>query len=240
MFEIPHYHGIIRKVIVGFGTLFGQIQVQRSGADGVVAQTIKVPLAYGPKEKWVVRTEQDPTQLNHTYTTLPRMSFEINGYAYDPSRMNNRNHTIKSFDRGQSKSVYSPVPYNIDISLFVLTKGTEDGLTIVEQILPLFAPEYSLNMMAVPELGIRQDVPIVLNSVSKQDDWEGDFQTRRLVIHELSFTAKTFLYGPIKTAGVITHTDTNVDSRILAYGESIFTSEGDPLTGEITLEEWTP
>jgi hypothetical protein len=240
MFEVPHYHGIIKKVVVGFGTLFSNMKVPRANETGTVLQTINVPIAYGPKEKWNVRVDQDPTQVNHIYTTLPRMSFEITGYNYDPSRMVNKNNEIKAKVAGTASRLYSPVPYNLDISLYLLTKGTEDSLAVLEQILPLFAPDYNLNMMAVPEMNIRNDVPIILNSVSVQDDFEGEFATRRLVTHTFNFTAKVMLYGPIKNNGVIDHTETNLDTRTLGSGENVFVSEGNPATGEITLEQWTP
>ena len=240
MFELPYYHGIIRKTLVGFGTLFSNMQIPRQNSEGVVTQTVNVPIAYGPKEKWYVRADQDTTLQNSIYTSIPRMSFELTGYNYDPARMVSKNQTIKSYAANEMTSVYAPVPYNLDISLYALTKGTEDGLAIVEQILPLFSPSYNLNLVSVEDMRINQDVPISLNSASVQDDWEGDFQTRRFVTHTFSFTAKVMLYGPVKSAGVIERTDTKVDTRTISFGERIFTSEGDPTTGIITREEWAP
>ena len=234
MFETPTSHHIIRKIVVGFGTLFSNLQIVRVDATGTTTQTIKVPLAYAPKEKWEVRVDQDPDLTNHVYTTLPRMSFEITGYNYDPARMVNRNNTIKCYTDGVVTSMYSPVPYNIDISLYALTKGTEDGLSIVEQILPLFAPEYSLNLLAIPEMNIKQDVPIILTGVSVQDDYEGDFATRRLVTHTFNFTIKALLYGPVKTSKLITDVSVNLDTKTLAQGESNYHVIGDPTTGAIT------
>lgn len=234
MFETPTSHHIIRKVVVGFGTLFSNLQIARAGTDGTVTQTIKVPLAYAPKEKWEVRVDQDPELTNHVYTTLPRMSFEITGYNYDSTRMVNRNNTIKCYTGGVVTSMYAPVPYNIDISLYALTKGTEDGLSIVEQILPLFAPEYSLNLIAIPEMNIVQDVPLILNGVSVQDDYEGDFATRRLVTTTFTFTAKANLYGPVKSGKLITDVTTNVDTATLGAGQNNYHVTGDPETGIIT------
>lgn len=240
MFEAPHYHGIIRKVIIGFGTLFSNLQLPRADAGGVIQQYVKVPLAYGPKEKWQVRVDQDPNQTNHVYTTLPRMGFEITDYSYDPARMVNRNNTIKCYnEQGQVTNMFAPVPYNLGITLYAQTKGTEDGLAIMEQILPLFAPEYNLNLNAIPEMNIKQDVPIILNNVTVQDDYEGDFQTRRIVVHTFSFTAKVNLYGPIKSGKLITHVTTDVDTVTLGHGENRYDAIGDPSTGTVTSEAWT-
>lgn len=239
MFETPHYNGIIRKVIVGFGTLFSNLQIPRQDEAGVIQQYVKVPLAYGPKEKWEVRTDQDPELTNTVYTTLPRAAFELTDYTYDSTRMLNRNSTIKCYNSvSGTTSVFSPVPYNIGISLYAQTKGTEDGLALMEQILPLFAPEYTLNLKAIPEMNVNQDVPIILNSVSVQDDYEGDFQTRRLVNHTFTFTAKVNLYGPVKTGKLITRVDTDVDTVTIGHGEHIYTGLGVPSTGAIT-ETWT-
>jgi len=128
------YHGIIRKSIVAFGSLFSDIYIDRRQGDSVtgnVIQRLQIPLAYAPKEKWVVRLEQDPGLENYVYTTLPRMSFEITGYMYDSSRKVNRMQQLKCGDGSTSMStMYSPVPYNIDISLYILTKTQEDGLQI--------------------------------------------------------------------------------------------------------------
>lgn len=205
-----YYHGATRKSIIAFGRLFSDIKIARQLKDGTntVAQTLTVPLAYAPKEKWLVRLDSDPGLTNNTYTSLPRMSFEITGYSYDPTRKTNKMNQIVCKDASTSsnpnrKSVFSPVPYNIDISLYILTKTQEDAMQILEQILPTFNPEYTLSVNAVPELEIVQDIPVVLNSVSVQDDYDGDFQTRRFVTHTLTFTLKTNIFGPVTSQGVI-------------------------------------
>lgn len=211
MFDRPYYWELIKKATIGFGALFSQVKViRRNPASGAEAQIVSVPIAFGPKEKILTRLEQDPSLTGHTYITLPRMAFEITGYNYDPSRMVNRNNKIQCFKDQTVTAVYSPVPYNIDFSLYVLTKGTEDSLAIIEQILPLFTPEYTFTVNAVPELNIKQDIPLVLNSVSVSDDYEGDFATRRLVTHTLTFTAKLNLFGDLQTGGVITRTDADI------------------------------
>lgn len=208
-----YYHGLIRKTIVAFGRLFSDIRIPRYDNDGVLQQTVAVPISYAPKEKWVVRIESDPNLDNHTYTVLPRLSFEITGYAYDSLRKVNRMNKLVCVQSGGDtrKEVYAPVPYNLDITLYALTKNTEDGLAIVEQILPTFTPEYSLAINAVSDMNIVQDVPIILNSVSVQDDYDGDFNLRRFVTHTFNFTAKMNLFGNVGNQGVINDVTANIN-----------------------------
>lgn len=209
-----YYHGLIRRTIVAFGRLFSDIKIPRYDNDGVLQQTIAVPVSYAPKEKWIVRIESDPTLNQHTYTVLPRLSFEITGYSYDSIRKTNRMEKLVCVqaDGNTRNEVFSPVPYNLDITLYALTKNTEDGLAIIEQILPTFTPEYSLAVKAVDDMNIVSDVPIILNSVSVQDDYDGDFSIRRFVTHTLNFTAKMNLFGYVSSPGVIKDVTTNINS----------------------------
>jgi hypothetical protein len=238
-----YYHGIIRKCIVGFGTLFSDIYIDRREGDSVtgnVIQRLQVPLAYAPKEKWVVRLDQDPGLENHTYVSLPRMSFEIIGYNYDPSRKVNRMQQIKCGDgTGSVSTMYTPVPYNLDLSLYILTKTQEDGLQIIEQILPTFTPEYTLSINVVPDMNVKIDVPIILNSVSVQDDYDGDFQTRRFVTHSLSFQMKINLFGPIAGQSVIETVNANIgQNEDFGNPNRIYTAEGDVTTATVSTENW--
>ena len=238
-----YYHGIIRKSIVAFGRLFSDIYIDRKQGDsvsGTTIQRIQVPLAYAPKEKWLVRIEQDPELKNNTYTTLPRMSFEITGYTYDSVRKINRMQKITCGGGSESLSyVYTPVPYNIDIALYVLTKTQEDGLQIIEQILPTFTPEYTLAVKTVQDMNIVLDVPVILNSVSVQDDYDGDFQTRRFVTHTLNFTMKTSLFGPISGQGVINQVNANVgQNENFQNPNRVYVAEGDPATATVSSESW--
>lgn len=213
------YHGTIRKVIVAFGRLFSDIKVPRFNNDGVLEQTINVPIAYAPKEKWLVRVEQDPSLNNTAYTTLPRISFEIIGYQYDAARKVPKMNKITCVDPSGNtrKEVFAPVPYNIDIQLNIITKTTEDGLAIIEQILPTFSPEYTLSIKSVNSLDLVDDIPIILNSVSVQDDYDGEFEIRRFIIHTLTFTVKTNLFGPVIENGIIktVFADVGVNFNIL-------------------------
>jgi len=209
-----YYHGLIRRTIVAFGRLFSDIKIPRYDNNGVLQQTIAVPVSYAPKEKWIVRIESDPTLNQHTYTVLPRLSFEITGYSYDSIRKTNRMEKLVCVqaDGNTRNEVFSPVPYNLDITLYALTKNTEDGLAIIEQILPTFTPEYSLAVKAVDDMNIVSDVPIILNSVSVQDDYDGDFSIRRFVTHTLNFTAKMNLFGYVSSPGVIKDVTANFNS----------------------------
>jgi hypothetical protein len=238
------YHGTIRKCIVAFGTLFSDIYIDRKSGDSVTGTTIQrlqIPLAYAPKEKWLVRIEQDPNLENNTYVSLPRMSFEILGYNYDSSRKLNRMQQIKCGDGTNTMdAIYTPVPYNIDISLYILTKTQEDALQILEQILPTFTPEYTLTINAVPDMNVKLDIPIVLNSVTSSDEYDGDFQTRRFVTHTLTFTIKTNLFGPLANKKVIDEVFANVgQNENFSNPNRIYTAEGDVTTATVDTESWT-
>ena len=236
------YHGLIRKTIVAFGSLFSDIYIDRKQGDsvsGTTIQRLQIPLAYAPKEKWIVRIDSDPNLEQHTYTTLPRMSFEINGYNYDSQRKLNRMQQIKCGSGIDSMTyMYTPVPYNIDISLYILTKTQEDGLQIIEQILPTFTPEYTLSINAVPEMNVKQDIPVILNSVSVSDEYDGDFQTRRFVTHTLNFTLKTSLFGAVAGKAVIAQVEANIGVNNITDPNRIYVATGDTTTATVSTESW--
>lgn len=210
------YHGLIKKVIIGFGNLFSSIKIERKEVDSVngpTIQTLQVPLSYAPKEKWLVRLEQDSHLENHTYISLPRMSFEITGYVYDFDRKVGKMNQIACRSPEGALVTYSPVPYNLAVTLYILTKNQEDGMQIIEQILPTFQPEYTLSINAIPDMNIIQKIPIILNSVAVEDEYEGSFETRRFVTHTLDFTVKLNLFGPISSAAPIYHVDANISQH---------------------------
>ena len=200
------YHEIIRKTVVSFGTLFNQIYVKHDDANGNVESEIKVPLAYGPAQKFLARLEQQADLNRAVQITLPRMSFEMNSISYDPTRKVSVTQTFKAVDdNSRIKKVYMPVPYNLGFELNILTKLNDDALQIIEQILPYFQPSFNITVELVDSIGEKRDIPVVLDNISFQDDYEGDFSTRRALIYTLQFTAKTYLFGPIadSTDGII-------------------------------------
>jgi hypothetical protein len=208
-------------------------------------QRLQIPISYAPKEKWLVRIEQDPGLENNVYTTLPRISFEVTGLNYDPTRKVSRMNTITASNTDGMQSVFSPVPYNVEISLYILTKTQEDVLQIVEQILPTFTPEYTLSVNAIEDMGIQQDVPVVLNSVTVQDDYDGDFQTRRFVTYTLNFTLKVNMFGGISGRNDIRKVYANVvqtgsQDPLTAYEAIVSPINVDPNADQYSINDnWT-
>ncbi len=194
-----YYHEIMRKTIVAFGTLFNQIHIRHDDGDGNLYSELKVPLAYGPSQKFLARIEQQADLNKPVQITLPRMSFEMNGIQYDSTRKTGITQTFKAVDKNTSavKKVFMPVPYNINFELNILSKLNDDALQIVEQILPYFQPSFNVTIDLISSIGEKRDIPIVLDSISFQDDYEGDFSTRRALIYTLRFTAKTYMFGPV-------------------------------------------
>ena len=192
-----YYHEIIRKTIISFGTLFNEIHIQHKNSSDTTISDMKVPLAYGPTQKFLARLEQQEDLNKPVQITLPRMSFEMTSIDYDGTRKAGVTQTFKAVDGNNMKKVYMPVPYNIGFELSILSKLNDDALQIVEQILPYFQPSFNMTVDLVESIGEKRDIPVVLNSVSFQDDYEGDFSTRRALIYRLQFTAKTYLFGPV-------------------------------------------
>ena len=208
MFGNYFYNESMRRMTIGFGQIFNNIQIKRKNDAGKVIQTIRVPLAYGPKEKFLVRLDQQSSLNNREFAiTLPRMGFEISSIAYDPTRKLTRIQKFKQVKSGKEGKVldfnYTPVPYNISYNLYSFTARAEAGLQIIEQILPFFQPDFTVTINAIPSLNIKRDIPIILNSVNYEDSYSGDFTTRRAVIYTLNFTAKTYLFGPSTSQKVI-------------------------------------
>ena len=196
MFEY-FYNEILRRTIIAFGTLFNGITIKTD------SQEIRVPLAYGPTQKFLARLTQSPDLSKGTAITLPRMSFEFTGLTYDPARKvtTTQQFTVKDPTTGEeSKKAYMPVPYNMQFELALMCKLNEDALQITEQILPYFQPAYNLTVTLVDTIKEKRDIPIVLENITMQDDYEGDFTQRRVLLYTLRFTAKTYLFGPVSTA----------------------------------------
>ena len=230
-----YYHEIIRKTIISFGTLFNDINIRHDNTDGTTFSQLKVPLAYGPSQKFLARLEQQADLNKPVAITLPRMSFEMTSIQYDSTRKLGVTQSFKASDGTNLKKVFMPVPYNIGFELNILAKLNDDALQIVEQILPFFQPSFNLTIDLVKAIGEKRDIPIILDSMNFQDDYEGDFATRRALIYTLGFTAKTYLFGPVPSSseGIIKKVQvdvtTNMDTRT-AKREMRYTVEPDPLS----------
>ena len=200
------YHETIRNIVIAFGTMFNDIQLIRKDNSGTITQTMKVPLAYGPREKFLVRLREDADLTKQVAITLPRIGFEIKNLAYDSARKMSRVQRFKKVKGANTKQLdtqYMPVPYNLEFELYVMAKQSDDALQIVEQILPYFQPDYALTINDMADMGITRDIPIVLGNIGYEDSYDGEFTTRRALVYTLSFTTKFYLYGPVTSAKVI-------------------------------------
>jgi hypothetical protein len=236
MLDQRFYWGTTRKAIVAFGNMFNSITIDRKDADGNSEETLRIPLSYAPKTKFLARIQQQPNvDERPVQVVLPRMSFEMLSLEYDVNRkisplQQNRaiNSTINTLD-----TQYAPTPYNIQVALYVYAKNQDDGLQIIEQIIPYFNPDYNLTMKTIPQMGIKNDLPILLNGISFDDTYEGDFSDRRSIIWTLNFTMKLNYYGPISRQGVIKKVIANTYSNEnLTEKQSSITIQPNPLTAK--------
>jgi len=206
------YNRTIRKIVVAFGTVFNDIILQRYKSDGTTTQTVfKVPLSYGAKEKYLTRITADPDLTKAVQTVIPRISFEMVGMTYDTGRkLNTLTQNFAANTSTTVKTQYRPVPYNFDFNLSIYVRNTEDGTQILEQILPFFTPDFTVTVNFIPEMNQKYDMPIVLNSVNSTVDYEGDMMSTRLIMWDLQFTAKSYIWPPIKSGKYIRQANTNV------------------------------
>ena len=237
MLDQRFYWGTVRKAIVAFGNMFNNITIQRTDADGNVVQLQKVPLSYSPKQKFLTKIRQLPNvDTQNVQVLLPRMGFEMVSLDYDPNRKISpiqQSRTINSSTAANAQ--YAPTPYNINMILYVYAKNQDDGLQVIEQILPYFNPDYNLTIKAVPQLNIKNDLPIILNSLGFEDDYEGDLTTRRSIIWTLSFVMKLNFYGPVSKQGIIKKTTSNIfNDAELTSQQQIITIQPDPVTANVT------
>ena len=198
------YHQTLRKYVIVFGTLFNDINLEkRDGSDNVVSRQ-KVPIAYGPKQKFIRRIRQDPNLDRQVAISLPRMSFEMTAMVYDPVRKLNSVGTIKNIATSTGgfntmRKMFNPVPYTMDFQLSIYVDNAEDGTQILEQILPFFTPEFNVTLNVIPDMNLKLDVPIILNGASLDDTYDSDFETRRTLIWTIDFFVKCFIYPDIKS-----------------------------------------
>jgi hypothetical protein len=203
MFGNYTYHQVIKKTIIAFGTLFNDVQIRHQDESGSDVSLLRVPIAYGPVQKFLARLEQKQDLTKKRIAlTLPRLSFEMTSLQYDSSRKLPTAQTFQAINKdGDPVKMYMPAPYNLGIQLSIIGKYHDDMLQIVEQILPTFQPQFNLTIDLVSSLGEKRDIPIILDGISMSDEYEGDFSSRRILIYTLNFTAKTFLFGPIPQGG---------------------------------------
>lgn len=204
------YHQTIRKYVALFGTLFNDINIEKKDSGGNVLSRQKVPIAYGPKQKFLTRINQDASLDRQVAIQLPRMGFEMTGIAYDPVRKLN---TVGSLTHKETingnrnvKKMFNPSPYIFDFSLYAFVENAEDGTQILEQILPFFTPEFNVTVNIITDMGISIDIPIVIQSATSEDSYEGEFSARRTIIWTISFMMKGFIYPDIKSGQSIIKT----------------------------------
>lgn len=228
------YHGLTKQIVGQFGAFFSDVHIIRrlhDSVNGKKGQDIKVPISYAPKEKWWQAVTSDPARQKQVAITLPRMSFEILGYTYDNQRKTTRSKDISCVDENGNKLTMStPAPWNIEIALYVVGNNQEDVFQVIEQILPLFNPDRTIKLKAVPKMNIIENVPISLSSIAIQDDYDGDYATHRLIVYTLTFTVKMNYYGQIHQNGPIYDVE-------IGLGDGGIHVEYDPETGNIT-EDW--
>ena len=212
MFNNPFYYSLIRKYVILTGTLFNNINISRTDSSGNQTALIKVPITYAAKDKMLARVLGDPDiQLETAVTPLPLISFEMTNMFYDGDRKLNTIGRIATNDTNNNKLKYqyNPVPYNINFSVYIYAKNTEDGTKIVEQVLPFFTPDWTTTVNLIPEMSVTMDIPIILKRISYSDSYDGDYKKRRAIIWELQLTLKGYLYGPVKKSNVIKFVESN-------------------------------
>jgi hypothetical protein len=202
----------MRKYVVLFGTMFNNITLVRTNTDtNTEIERVKVPIVYGPKEKYISRLRSDPDLQKQIQVRLPRMSFELSGISYDASRKQNSLLKVaKSSSGTAAQSSYMAVPYDLNFDLTMYTRNIDDGNQIIEQILPIFNPDYTVTINPISSLGVLKDVPIIMNSVSNQVEYEGNFDSVRFVFWTLSFTMKAHFYGPVTNPKIIRKVIANI------------------------------
>lgn len=208
------YHRTIRKMVVVFGTMFNDLEIVCYTQAGVAKEKLKVPLSYGPKERYLTQITSDPNLIKSVNSVIPRMSFNLDSLEYDVSRK--QISTLQNFAAATNTGVstqYLPVPYNFEFSLSVYVRNTEDGTQILEQILPFFTPDFNVVVNFIPSMNQKYNVPIILNSVASTTEYEGGMSdgTTRLIVWDLTFTAKSYIWPPVKSGDIIKRANTNIN-----------------------------
>jgi hypothetical protein len=242
------YFKTIRKTVVAFGTLFNAIHINRVDKDGNPVQLLKVPLSYGPKQKFLMRIRQDPdlSTRHRVEMTVPRLGFEILNMNYEASRAMAPTTQLPHVTGGTLlNQQFVPVPYNLSMALYVLVKNQDDGLQILEQILPFFKPDYVITVKDVPEMGNERATPITLQNISYEDDYKGDFSVRTSIIWTLVFNVKIMMYPPVSQQGQIKQVIATVYPNMpgMTTENDVYTATVNPESANPTddytiIEEW--
>lgn len=191
--------------------MFNNISLLHRDTSGTELRRIKVPIIWGPKDKYVTRLATDPDFLKDTAIMLPRMSYDITDWEYDPSRKQVSMLRVADGDTASRvQSTYMAVPYNLGFELSIYTKTIDDGLQIVEQIVPYFTPDYTRTITPIPELSFLKDIPIILNDVKQDINYEGNFDEVRYCNWTLTFTMQCYYFGPITTPKIIRKSIANI------------------------------
>lgn len=227
MFGHTYYHGLLRKYVTLFGTLFNDVYLTRFTEENNYSTSVKVPITYGPRDKVLARLREDPDLNRPAAILLPRMSFEITDMQYASTRKLptiNRHYAAHDTEQDKLRYVYNPVPYDINFTLSIIVKNADDGARIVEQILPFFTPEWTTTVELIPELNIIVDVPVILNDIRVEDNYEGDFVERRSLIWTLTFTMKSYFFGPLRKSGVIKFANSHLFTTMTANTPAVMYS----------------
>lgn len=209
------YYKSIRNTVVTFGSLFNDIEIIRFTSDGTPKERYKVPLVYGPKEKYITRITSDPNLTKSVLTTVPRMAFNLTDISYDTSRK--QLSTLRKISSTDSivNSQYVPVPYEFNFQLSIFVRNIEDGNQILEQILPFFTPDFTVTVDFINSIEHKYDVPVILKSITSNIDYEGDFLETRLVTWDLIFNVKSYIFPPVKPSSIIRSANTNIFTSVV-------------------------
>ena len=154
---------------------------------------------------------------NEIAITLPRIGFEITSLDYDPSRKISLIQRNKAVDANLPNSIrtsFTSTPYNLSLGMYVFAKNQEDGLQIIEQILPFFNPDFNVTVNDLPEMGIKRDIKITLDSIGYDDQYEGEFAARQSIVWTLNFTMRLNFYGNVSNINVIKETISNLYDKL--------------------------
>lgn len=202
----------LRKLVVGFGALFSNIEISHTDGDNGSEVRLRVPVHYSDQEKFIQRLLQPSsiTPGTRIQIQVPIISFVINSIVADPSRRigrfsSNVNLQNNSECVSVGNKITTQIPVNVAFNLFVYTRHTDDMFQIIEQIMPYFVPEHIIQMdMNDVYKGVQ--IPIIMVSNNLSQRYEGDLNSRRLNITTFQFVAKSWIFGEVKSVTTIDNT----------------------------------